>query len=146
MASLATRKDNKSLDEFSYNDDIIAGEIYSAMNATQFLGVSVINSKIDLLHGREWNHLFNCINLFIQGTVAFSSKGDRIAWTLVEQMINGTYNKVGYYDTQTDNLTWLTPARWIGDKIPQDRTIIIGNNIYFISIGNIWKIFRKPNW
>lgn len=53
MASLATRKDNKSLDEFSYNDDIIAGEIYSAMNATQFLGVSVINSKIDLLHGRE---------------------------------------------------------------------------------------------
>lgn len=41
-------------------------------------------------------------------------------------MINGQYNKVGYYDTQTDNLTWLAEARWIGGKIPQDRTIIIG--------------------
>jgi gamma-aminobutyric acid type B receptor len=61
--------------------------------------------------------------------VAFSSKGDRIAWTLIEQMINGQYNKVGYYDTQTDNLTWLAEARWIGGKIPQDRTIIIGTYI-----------------
>ena len=66
-----------------------------------------------------------------QGTVAFSSKGDRIAWTLIEQMINGTYHKVGYYDTQTDNLTWLAPARWINGKVPQDRTIIIGNLISF---------------
>jgi gamma-aminobutyric acid type B receptor len=61
--------------------------------------------------------------------VAFSSKGDRIAWTLIEQMINGQYNKVGYYDTQTDNLTWLAEARWINGKIPQDRTIIIGITI-----------------
>jgi len=64
--------------------------------------------------------------LYFQGTVAFSSKGDRIAWTLVEQLVNGQYNKVAYYDTQTDNLTWLTQARWIGNKVPQDRTIIIG--------------------
>lgn len=63
---------------------------------------------------------------FVQGTVAFSSKGDRIAWTLIEQMINGQYNKVGYYDTQTDNLTWLAEARWIRGKIPQDKTEIIG--------------------
>jgi len=59
--------------------------------------------------------------------VAFSSKGDRIAWTLIEQMINGTYHKVAYYDTQTVNLTWLSLPKWIGDKAPQDRTIIIGN-------------------
>ncbi|XP_046442537.1 gamma-aminobutyric acid type B receptor subunit 1-like [Daphnia pulex] len=97
MHRLAER--GRSLDDFTYNDAISAGEIYSAMNATQFLGVS--------------------------GTVAFSSKGDRIAWTLIEQMINGQYNKVGYYDTQTDNLTWLAEARWINGKIPQDRTIII---------------------
>jgi gamma-aminobutyric acid type B receptor len=44
-------------------------------------------------------------------------------------MINGQYNKVGYYDTQTDNLTWLAEARWINGKIPQDRTIIIGITI-----------------
>ena len=49
--------------------------------------------------------------------MAFSSKGDRIAWTLIEQMINGQYNKVGYYDTQTDNLTWLAEARWIAGKL-----------------------------
>lgn len=97
MHRLAER--GRSLDDFTYNDAVSAGEIYSAMNATQFLGVS--------------------------GTVAFSSKGDRIAWTLIEQMIHGQYNKVGYYDTQTDNLTWLAEARWIGGKIPQDRTIII---------------------
>ena len=58
--------------------------------------------------------------------MAFSSKGDRIAWTLIEQMINGTYHKVAYYDTQTVNLTWLSLPKWIGDKAPQDRTIIIG--------------------
>ena len=40
MLSLA--KKNQSLDDFTYNDALIAGEIYSAMNATQFLGVSVI--------------------------------------------------------------------------------------------------------
>ncbi len=37
-------ENNRSLDDFTYNDNIIAGEIYSAMNATQFLGVSVLNS------------------------------------------------------------------------------------------------------
>jgi len=62
-----------------------------------------------------------------QGTVAFSSKGDRIAWTLIEQMSNGSYIKAAYYDTQTNNLTWLTHPQWINKKVPQDRTIIIGN-------------------
>lgn len=68
----------------------------------------------------------------MQGTVAFSSKGDRIAWTLIEQMINGTYHKVGYYDTQTDNLTLLAQARWIGGKVPQDRTKLIGTFLKII--------------
>jgi hypothetical protein len=31
----------QTLDDFTYNDAGIAGEIYAAMNATQFLGVSV---------------------------------------------------------------------------------------------------------
>ncbi|GFY64731.1 gamma-aminobutyric acid type B receptor subunit 1, partial [Trichonephila inaurata madagascariensis] len=54
---------NKSIEDFSYTNDDIAKQIYSAMNSTQFLGVS--------------------------GYVAFSSKGDRIAWTQIEQMIDG---------------------------------------------------------
>lgn len=121
MHRLAER--GRSLDDFTYNDAVSAGEIYSAMNATQFLGVSVLD--FFLLVSFNLLKLLRMLYL-TQGTVAFSSKGDRIAWTLIEQMIHGQYNKVGYYDTQTDNLTWLAEARWIGGKIPQDRTIIIG--------------------
>ncbi|XP_067621174.1 gamma-aminobutyric acid type B receptor subunit 1 isoform X2 [Eurosta solidaginis] len=88
----------KSLRDFTYTDKEIADEIYAAMNSTQFLGVS--------------------------GVVAFSSQGDRIALTQIEQMVNGRYEKLGYYDTQLDNLTWLNMEQWIGGKVPQDRTIV----------------------
>jgi gamma-aminobutyric acid type B receptor len=50
-----------------------------------------------------------------QGYVAFSSQGDRIALTQIEQIINGTYVKLGYYDTQSDNLTWLGKEKWSGE-------------------------------
>ncbi|XP_047352162.1 gamma-aminobutyric acid type B receptor subunit 1 isoform X2 [Vespa velutina] len=88
----------KSLKNFTYTDKEIADEIYSAINSTQFLGVS--------------------------GYVAFSSQGDRIALTQIEQVIDGKYVKLGYYDTQSDNLTWRNMERWIGGKVPQDRTIV----------------------
>ncbi|XP_035222083.1 gamma-aminobutyric acid type B receptor subunit 1-like isoform X2 [Stegodyphus dumicola] len=90
---------NKSIEDFTYEDEYIAQQIYSAMNTTQFLGVS--------------------------GWVAFSSKGDRIAWTQVEQMTDGNYSLLGYYDTQTDNLTWLRKEKWADDRPPPDRTIIV---------------------
>ena len=42
----------------------------------------------------------------ISGTVAFSSDtGDRMALTMVEQLVGTSYQKVGYYDQRTDNLT-----------------------------------------
>ncbi|XP_015601809.1 gamma-aminobutyric acid type B receptor subunit 1 isoform X2 [Cephus cinctus] len=88
----------KSLKNFTYTNKEIADDIYSAINSTQFLGVS--------------------------GYVAFSSQGDRIALTQIEQVIDGKYVKLGYYDTQSDNLTWRNMERWIGGKIPQDRTIV----------------------
>ncbi|XP_076343552.1 gamma-aminobutyric acid type B receptor subunit 1-like isoform X1 [Tachypleus tridentatus] len=87
-----------SLDDFTYENSKIAREIYSAMNTTQFLGIS--------------------------GYVAFSSKGDRIALTQVEQMIDGEYNLLGYYDTQMDNLTWFKKEQWKDVRPPPDRTII----------------------
>lgn len=59
-----------------------------------------------------------------QGYVAFSSQGDRIALTQIEQVIDGKYVKLGYYDTQMDNLTWRNMEKWIGGKVPQDRTIV----------------------
>ncbi|XP_014233341.1 gamma-aminobutyric acid type B receptor subunit 1 isoform X1 [Trichogramma pretiosum] len=91
-------KQGKSLKNFTYNDKEMADEIYSAINSTQFIGVS--------------------------GYVAFSSQGDRIALTQIEQVIDGKYAKLGYYDTQMDNLTWHNMERWIGGKVPQDRTIV----------------------
>jgi hypothetical protein len=57
---------------------------------------------------------YDYVSLF-QGYVAFSSQGDRIALTQIEQMINGTYVKLGYYDTQSDNLTWLNKEKWSGE-------------------------------
>ncbi|XP_055388221.1 gamma-aminobutyric acid type B receptor subunit 1 [Condylostylus longicornis] len=96
MERLSARK--RFLKDFTYTDKDIADEIYAAMNSTQFLGVS--------------------------GWVAFSSQGDRIALTQIEQMINGNYVKLGYYDTQADNLTWLNNERWVDGKVPQDRTIV----------------------
>lgn len=52
-----------------------------------------------------------------QGVVAFSSQGDRIALTQIEQMVDGHYYKLGYYDTQADNLTWFNNEQWIGGKV-----------------------------
>jgi len=46
--------------------------------------------------------------------VAFSSQGDRIALTQIEQMTDGKYVLLGYYDTQSDNLTWNNKEKWIG--------------------------------
>lgn len=91
-------KYGKSLKDFNYNNKEIANDIYSAINSTQFLGVS--------------------------GFVAFSSQGDRIALTQIEQVINGNYVVLGYYDTQADNLSWFDREVWRGGKVPQDRTII----------------------
>ena len=43
---------------------------------------------------------------------------------MVEQLQDGKYVQLAYYDTQTDNLTWLHKERFFGGKAPQDRTII----------------------
>ncbi|ODN02817.1 Gamma-aminobutyric acid type B receptor subunit 1 [Orchesella cincta] len=88
----------KKLEDFSYTNRGIRDEIYNALNTTSFLGVS--------------------------GRTAFSEKGDRIALTQVEQMVNGKYNLLGYYDTENLKLKpWHNKEQWINGKVPQDRTI-----------------------
>lgn len=64
-------------------------------------------------------NIFHCLDLFFsfQGVVAFSSQGDRIALTQIEQMVDGQYHKLGYYDTQADNLTWFNNEQWVGGKV-----------------------------
>lgn len=94
-------------------------------------------------HYNKWREGGEIEILFLfQGFVAFSSQGDRIALTQIEQVINGSYVVLGYYDTQADNLTWFDKEVWSGKfglllfgtgvncsffqggKVPQDRTII----------------------
>lgn len=114
-----------SLKNFTYENKEIADEIYAAVNSTQFLGVSV--RREFLQHRFLFPHATTFFNVQVfvpQGHVAFSSQGDRIALTQIEQVIDGKYVKLGYYDTQSDNLTWRNVERWIGGKVPQDRTII----------------------
>jgi gamma-aminobutyric acid type B receptor len=55
--------------------------------------------------------------------VAFSSQGDRIALTQIEQMVDGQYHKLGYYDTQADNLTWFNNEQWVGGKVNKLRKV-----------------------
>lgn len=57
--------------------------------------------------------------LYAQGNVAYSSSGDRIALTQIEQMIDGKYSILGHYDIQADNLTWKGLEKWHGNKVIQ---------------------------
>lgn len=87
------------LEDFDYYNKEIAQEIYVAMNSTMFQGIS--------------------------GNVAFSSQGDRITYTQIEQMRNGTYHKLGFYDSVTDDLNWHGTDQWAGGKPPPDHTRVI---------------------
>ncbi|XP_071485505.1 gamma-aminobutyric acid type B receptor subunit 1-like [Diadema antillarum] len=91
-----TRLANSSLrlENYTYANKEIANEIYMALNSSNFEGIS--------------------------GTVAFTSTGDRLARTQIEQMVDGKYHKIGYYDYANDNLTWLKTDQWPSTGIPRD--------------------------
>lgn len=77
------------------------------------------------------------------GHVAFNDIGDRISWTLIEQMINEEYITLGFYDTVTDNLTWYDQEQWYPPgRPPKDRTEIVPtlmtvNRTLFVSLSAI---------
>ncbi|CAG2173012.1 unnamed protein product, partial [Oppiella nova] len=106
-----------TLDSFDYESPEITNIIKSELQKVQFLGVS--------------------------GYVAFNDIGDRISWTLIEQMIAGKYEQLGFYDTITDNLTWNDREKWvIPGRPPKDRTEVVRslqtvNNALFISLSGI---------
>uniref|UniRef100_A0A8D0HHD2 Gamma-aminobutyric acid type B receptor subunit 1 n=1 Tax=Sphenodon punctatus TaxID=8508 RepID=A0A8D0HHD2_SPHPU len=87
------------LEDFNYNNRTITDEIYRALNSSAFEGVS--------------------------GHVVFDASGSRMAWTLIEQLQNSTYKKIGYYDTTKDNLSWYNNVKWIGGSPPADYTKVI---------------------
>ncbi|KRY41022.1 Gamma-aminobutyric acid type B receptor subunit 1 [Trichinella spiralis] len=89
---------NQSLNDFTYENAEIAKEILLCMKKTKFTGVS--------------------------GDVMFSEKGERIALTQIEQLQDGKYEIMGFYDYRSENLTWLNKEKFVANKIPPDETII----------------------
>ncbi len=74
----------QSLRDYTYDNDEIGRVILHEMAEVKFVGIS--------------------------GEVAFNQQtGDRIAWTKIEQLQDGTYVEVAYHDQRTDNLTWIPP-------------------------------------
>lgn len=72
------------------------------------------------------NNLRQTNFLGISGEVAFSDIGDRIAWTQIEQMVDGNYTVIGYFDSRTNRLNLNeSRIRWPRGEPPRDRTIIM---------------------
>ncbi|XP_061474950.1 gamma-aminobutyric acid type B receptor subunit 1 isoform X2 [Rhineura floridana] len=92
-------KKGMRLEDFNYNNRTITDEIYRALNSSAFEGVS--------------------------GHVVFDASGSRMAWTLIEQLQDGIYKKIGYYDSTKDNLSWYNNEKWIGGVPPADYTKVI---------------------
>ncbi|CAH1272386.1 GABBR1 [Branchiostoma lanceolatum] len=91
---------NVGLDKFTYDNSTIFREFYRAMDSTSFQGVS--------------------------GPVQFLSTGDRLTLTQIEQMWNGRYYKIGYYDNKNNNWTLNHSfVRWNGPHPPYDRTLVV---------------------
>ena len=79
--------------------------------------------------------------LGVSGNVRFSQKGDRIAWTMIEQFRKGEYKTIGYFDTLANNMSWVGKIEWaLSGKPPADRTIIkisfktISQSLYYGSM------------
>ena len=47
--------------------------------------------------------------------MSFTSTGDRIAKTQIEQMQDGEYKVIGFYDYMTDSLDWKGIDKWPGE-------------------------------
>lgn len=86
----------EAMENFTYTNKRIMGELWKAMNATQFLGVSVSASRfprnslsfIDRRFSIGCSSAFEHIHSTFKGYVSFSAKGDRMAQTQIEQMIS----------------------------------------------------------
>ncbi|XP_078721631.1 gamma-aminobutyric acid type B receptor subunit 1-like isoform X3 [Lampetra fluviatilis] len=87
------------LADFNYTNKAITDEFYKSLNLSSFSGVS--------------------------GQVVFDASGSRMAWTLIEQLQDGKYVKIGYYDSSSNNISWFNAEKWIGGSPPPDRTKVV---------------------
>jgi len=87
------------------------------------------------------NNLRQTNFLGISGDVAFSDIGDRIARTQIEQMIDGNYSVIGYFDTRTNKLDFNeSRIRWARGEPPKDRTII-KELVQYLSLSYMISVF-----
>ncbi|CAJ0585402.1 unnamed protein product, partial [Mesorhabditis spiculigera] len=96
--TIAALPSDVKIENFYYDNHAMANQIFECVRNTSFLGVS--------------------------GRVMFSDQGDRIVQTIIEQMQDGNYTKMGTYDMNSRNLTWLGREKWLGKGPPTDSTIV----------------------
>uniref|UniRef100_A0A0K0D8N1 Lipoprotein n=1 Tax=Angiostrongylus cantonensis TaxID=6313 RepID=A0A0K0D8N1_ANGCA len=63
----------------------------------------------------------------------FSDSGDRIARTQIEQMQNGKYVVMGFYDTTTQELEWYGKEKWYSSKGPPPDSTIVRESILTVA-------------
>ncbi|WKY16606.1 hypothetical protein Q1695_001333 [Nippostrongylus brasiliensis] len=95
------------LEQFTYDNQMMADILFECVKNTLFKGVS--------------------------GRVMFSDSGDRIARTQIEQMQNGKYIVMGFYDTTTQELEWYGKEQWYSSKGPPPDSTIIRESILTVA-------------
>lgn len=58
----------------------------------------------------------------MQSPVQFTSQGDRILKTQIEQLYNGTYRILGYYDPRNSTTEWCKDL--VGESFTTEPTLI----------------------
>ncbi|VDM51650.1 unnamed protein product [Angiostrongylus costaricensis] len=105
---------NIRLEQFTYDNQLMADILFECVKNTLFKGVS--------------------------GKVMFSDSGDRIARTQIEQMQNGKYVVMGFYDTTTQELEWYGKEKWYSSKGPPPDSTIVRESI--LTVAN--EVFYQP--
>ncbi|CAI5456160.1 unnamed protein product [Caenorhabditis angaria] len=95
------------LQNFDYNNTEIKSILFQCVEQTNFRGVS--------------------------GNVKFSDSGDRIARTQIEQLQNGKYKIMGYYDTTTVKMDWYNSEKWNNRTGPPPDSLVILREILTVS-------------
>lgn len=96
------------LEDFTYTNRIIADQLFECVKNTQFKGVS--------------------------GNVMFSDLGDRIARTQIEQMQDGKYVMMGYYDSSDQKLDWFDREKFAGGRGPPHDSTIVKESLLTVNI------------
>ncbi|VDK27668.1 unnamed protein product [Gongylonema pulchrum] len=99
--TLSKLRSGRKLEDFTYNNTAIAKKLFTCVKDTQFRGVS--------------------------GQVMFNDLGDRIARTQIEQLQDGKYQILGFYDTTTLRLDWYGKEKFatVNGLPPPDSTLIM---------------------